>query len=100
MICKICKEPSSWVEFSIDNQIGVCSDCKDKFTNNFLIYCTECDSMCFIPKTMQNIKRLQFFMTISHYDLLTNDIIVPQKGCPHCVTFKNSVLGEPKHNAM
>jgi hypothetical protein len=100
MACQICKDKNSWIEYTVDGQINVCSECKEKLKNNFLIYCTECDSMCFIPKTTENIERLQFFMDISGYDLLSNDIIVPQKGCPHCVTFKNSILGEPKFNVL
>jgi len=96
MLCQICKEDNHWAEFTVSGVIHVCPECKVRFTHNILLVCTVCDSMCFIAKTPQNIERLQYFIRASLTHFLASDVIVPMYGCPHCVSFKNNILGELK----
>ena len=96
MLCMICKNKSNWIEYSADNQIKICGDCKNRFKDEMLMVCDICDAMCFIPKTFKNVERLKFFMTTSYVDFMLNEVIVPMHGCPNCVSFKYNPLGEVK----
>jgi hypothetical protein len=92
----ICKDPEKWTEYTINEVINVCPECKKRFANEILLVCNICDSMCFITKTPKNIERLKYFVdaTITHFWI--SDVIVPMNGCPHCVSFQGNPLGEVK----
>lgn len=96
MLCMVCKNPESWAEYTVENTIHVCHNCKIRFQEEILLYCQLCDSMCFIPKTFKNIERLKFFVNASYTHFLQSEVIIPQNGCPNCISFKHNILGEPK----
>jgi hypothetical protein len=94
MLCHVCKRPDYWAEYQICGTIRACPECKARFANEILLVCQICDAMAFITKTPKNIGRLQYFVqaTITHFWM--SDVIVPMYGCPHCVDFSNSMIGE------
>ena len=96
MICTICKLPENWAEYQVNGAIRACPECKARFDNEILLVCLRCNSMAFIVKTPKNIERLQYFIhaTITHFWM--SNVIVPMNGCPHCITFQQSMIGEPK----
>jgi hypothetical protein len=96
MLCQICKDKERWSEYTVCGTINICPECKTRLTNEILLVCQICDSMCFILKTPKNIERLQYFVnaTITHF--WTSDVIIPMNGCPHCISFKSNPLGEVK----
>ncbi len=98
MRCQICK--SNEAEFEVDGALKVCANCKQRLSNEILLYCEICNAMAFIPKTKKNIDRIKFFVVAATADFWASNVIVPMNGCPHCVSFENSVFGERRKEVL
>ena len=96
MLCTICKIQERWAEYQISGEIRACPECKARFSGEILLVCQCCKYMTFIYKTPRNIERLQYFVNASITHFLCSDVIIMMNGCPHCVTFEHSLLGEKR----
>lgn len=92
MPCQVCKKGEASFEAG---GVQICFECKRMLVSNFLLFCTECNSMAFIRKTELNAERLMFFLPTNVEDLIFMDVIIPMRGCPNCVH-----VGEVVHEKM